>query len=326
MDNPGAIDVPSRFLTKGKAVSRRIAVNSFRFIVGSIFMLLGKPFLKRRLTTFVFHEISDTPRAHARETRTFSSRKTFQSQILWIKESFSVRDLKDVGCADEIGGCIVSFDDGYAGVMLNALPMLERANMPFVCFINMATINGEVNSSALAMFVANLESRPVDWRESNPTYYAMALRNMSAANRQAVDVYQGPYLTRDQLVTLSNNSLATIGDHLYNHWLIQELSELEFQSELAKSAQELPNLKSYGAYFASPHGTAPPAALELLQKHAYQSVFSGGDIQFIDGMGVYPRIDLNNEISNRQKFFGTICISMIRNSVRRRRNLRSYLK
>lgn len=295
---------------------RRITVNSIRSIVGSVYLLLGKPFLGRHLITFVFHEVSDQPRSHARDTKTFSNIKTFQRQIRWIGESFRVLNLKADASIDQVGDCVLSFDDGYAGVMLNALPLLEDLKMPFIAFINMATINGEVNSSALAMYVAAIEKRPVNWRDSNPHFYVKALETLSAAGRREIDEYQGPYLTRRELESLSRSPLVTIGDHLHNHWFMDELTNSELESELVRSRSELLEYESHVDCFASPHGLASEDALEVLRKHSFQRVFSGNRHQILDGMRIYPRIDLNNEISSERRFFGAIVISILRPFIR----------
>lgn len=326
MDDPTTDMHSWSSITASRGNARRVAVNLIRYIVGSVFIILGKPLLERHLITFVFHEVSNEPRAHAKETRTFSSVKTFQRQIIWIQESFKVRNLKDDGNPDGVGECIISFDDGYAGVKLNALPLLEKAGMPFICFINMATIKGEVNSSALAMYVAGIERRPVDWRNSNPFFYARALEDLSGVGRRKVEEYQGPYLTSEELDSLSSSSLVTIGDHLYNHWLLDELSEFELANELARGQKELLKFDSYRSYFAAPHGSASQGALRVLQKYSFRRVFSGSEVQFLDGMEVFPRIDLNDEIANRQQFFGAIVISMLRPYLQRLGNARNLFK
>lgn len=291
---------------------RRMVVNSIRFAIGAVFIILGKPRLKGRLVTFVFHEVSADPRRHARETRTFSSPITFENQIRWIQEFFNVSDLKEVQGDERGRRCIVSFDDGYAGVSRHALAFLEKAGVPFACFINMATINGDINSSALAMFLAGAEGRPVDWRDSNPDFYKRVLDNLSPGRLSEIETYQGPYLTETELESLSRNSLVTIGDHLYNHWLMDELSNDELENELIRSQKELKKYTSYGPYFAAPHGSASPQALDVLQRHSFRKVFSGSVPQIRGGMSVFPRVDLNDEISTRQQFFGVIAISILR--------------
>lgn len=310
----------------GDSSARQVVVNFIRFVVGSVYIFLGKPLLRRHLITFVYHEVSDRPRSHAKETRTFTSVKTFQKQITWIRESFRIRDLKDDWSPDGYSECVISFDDGYAGVKLNALPLLENAQIPFICFVNMATINGEVNSSALAMYLAGIEKRRVDWRDSNPPFYSKALSDLSTVGLREVEEYQGPYMTSEELKELSTSTLVTIGDHLHNHWFMDELSELELASELEKSQRELPKLDSYGAYFASPHGMASQDALELLRKHSFRIVFSGSEPRFLEGMKIYPRVDLNNEISHKQQFFGALVISLLRPRLKRAGKARSLFK
>ena len=294
---------------------RRATVNILRYIIGSLFIILGKPRLDRHVTSFVFHEVSNTPRAHARQTHTYSDVNTFEKQIGWIQGTFEVRNLQSN--FREQGGreCIVTFDDGYLGLIEHALPILEGKGIPAVCFINMATINGELNSSALAMYVANREKLPIDWADSNPRFYSQVLENLTSTDLQMIREYQGPFLNGQQLERISNSPLITIGDHLYNHWLLEALTEDEIRSELAKSAKELGALKAYKQIFAAPHGVASLTVLNILLEGGFRSVFSGRGSYSLGAMTIYPRIDLNNDIANVQQFFGAIVISKLRASL-----------
>ena len=291
--------------------ARSQCVNFFRFAIGSLFILLGKPLLNRQLTTFVFHEVSDTPRMHALETHTYSDIKTFEKQIGWIEKFFEVRDLLTDDAVDE-GGCLVTFDDGYAGLIENALPILEAKGVPAVCFINMVVIHGGINSSALAMYMAGRERRPVDWKDSNPLFYSRALEKLTEEDLEVVRGYQGPYLNIQQLTRLSDSPLITIGDHLYNHWLLDALTQEELSSEMAKSTEALKSFKTYRHIFAAPHGLSSSGALNYLMTSGFQLVFSGKGIHRLGTMSVYPRVDLNNEIANVQQFFGAVVISKLR--------------
>lgn len=306
--------------------ARRMMVDAARWSFGLVFIILGKPFLKRQLVVFVFHEVSDEPRAHARETRTFSRIETFQKQIKWIRETFKIRDLKEDGISPNFGECVISFDDGYVGVKRNALPLLEDAKIPFICFVNIATVSGDVNSSALAMYMAGSERRPVNWRESNPRFYSKAMKFLEESGRRKVEEYQGPYLTSEELDSLSRNPLVTIGDHMFNHWYLDELTMQEFECELEKGQLKLRKLASYRPFFAAPHGVASQSVLRMLQKNSFRKVFSGSQIQRVEGMGVFPRIDLNDEISSRYKFFGAIAISLLRSNLKRIGDRRSLAK
>lgn len=283
-----------------------------RFMIGFLYWVIGKPFLNRNLTTFVFHEVHNEPRQHARDTRTFSDLETFEKQIRMIKSSFSPIDLKKSNDRQFQAGCIVSFDDGYVGVLQKALPILEKYQIPAVCFINMATVEGGINSSALAMYVAKQKHEEVDWRNSRPRFFDETLGRMNPDELQKIKDYQGPYLDVNELNVLARNSLITIGNHLYNHWLMSELSLEETDREITLNKQRLEKFESYRNYFATPHGVVSERTLDQLLKYDFRTVFSGKTILQESAQNVYPRIDLNVRISNKYQFFGAVAITKIR--------------
>ena len=112
------------------------------------------------------------------------------------------------------------FDDGYAGLKTNALPVLRKYGVPIVSFINVATVIGGANSSALAMFIAKAKGKSVNWRDSNPKSFQASLNHLGNEELNELYEYQGPYLSEEELHALSHDPLITIGDHLYNHWFI----------------------------------------------------------------------------------------------------------
>ena len=287
-------------------------VSTARTFIGFLYLIFGKPFINNGLTTFVFHEISDNPRAHASETKTYSDKKTFEAQINWIIQSFTVESLEANAGVAKKGRCVLSFDDGYLGVINNALPILEKYRVPAICFINMATIEGGLNPSALAMYLAKRAGRLVDWRDSNPRFFSESLSHMSTQELREVHDYQGPYMTEKELHILSENSLITIGDHLYNHWLLNELSQEELKMELDKNKERLEKYKSYKNYFAAPHGVATGDSIACLIQRQYKFFFAGKAVLNKGNLSILPRIDLNNEIASKQQFYGAIAISKMR--------------
>lgn len=282
-----------------------------RSTIGFLYLLLGKPYLNRNLTTFVFHEIHDEPHLHSRDTRTFSDLGAFENQIKWIKNSFIIIDLQKNTDPQLKEGCIVSFDDGYAGVLHNALPMLEKYQVPAICFINMATIEGGINSSALAMYTAKRKHEKVDWNNSNPQFFKETLGSLKYEELQEVREYQGPFMNLSELRLLSQNPLVTIGNHLHNHWLPDVLSLEELDIEIAKNEKELQKYESYRNYFATPHGVASERTLNQLLENNYKTVFSGKKNLQEKPLNVYPRIDLSVRIASKHQFFGAIAISKI---------------
>lgn len=294
-----------------KPTSREIVISIIRGTIGFLYVLAGKPYLNRGLTAFVFHEVNNDPNYHARQTHTFTGVELFERQIKWIKSAFSIVDLQDPLVELPEKGGIVSFDDGYRGVLLNALPILERYSVPAICFLNMATIQGEINSSALAMYLANEKGEKVDWRDSNPRFFARSIATLSMLEIEKVRAYQGPYMSEDEIEILSRNRWITIGDHLHNHWYMDSLSVKELNEEVAQGQVGLQRFSWDKRFFASPHGVASEVALNCLEDGGYTFIFSSMTTRDSD---VYPRVDMNDTIRNRYQFFGAILTSRMRNA------------
>lgn len=294
------------FLARGKLI------DITRFVIGVSYVLLGKPLLSRDLTTFVFHEISDVPNRHARETHTFSNVALFRKQITWIKAAFPIVDLRRNGSNELTSGCVLSFDDGYAGVLKNALPILEEYQVPAICFINMATILGEINSSALAMFIADRNGVGVKWHDSNPRFFDETLGVLEENELQEVREYQGPYLTAEELELLSKSALISLGDHSYNHWLLDALDHDGLSYEVRRSRTKLKEYSEIADIIAAPHAVASDSTIYGLAENGYRVLFSGKTFSRRGSIVVHPRIDMSNRIGNKYQFFGVVAIAKCR--------------
>jgi peptidoglycan/xylan/chitin deacetylase (PgdA/CDA1 family) len=293
---------------------RERSVNRARTFIGFIYVLLGKPFLRRSLTAFVFHEVSDNPNLHARETNTYSDVQLFKKQMGWIKESFSPLNAGNKTEKGSLQGCLVTFDDGYKGVLSNALPILEDYQVPAVCFVNMATVEGEINSSALAMYMARKDQNCAHWENSNPRYFNESIARLTTSEIDQVREYQGPFINERELELLSLNPLITIGDHLHNHWHMNSLGMDELNVEIAVGQSKLSNFAWDNRFFATPHAVAADPVIQSLAHAGYSIIFSG-KIAFTvnDSTRVYPRIDMNVRIRSRYQMFGAIAIAKARN-------------
>ena len=96
-------------------VARKNTLNTTKWMIGCLYLLLGAPGYKSKIIAFVFHEVSDTPRAHARLTNTYSTKKNFLKQMSLLSTTFTFIDpLADSLWANK-AGCLITFDDGYKG-------------------------------------------------------------------------------------------------------------------------------------------------------------------------------------------------------------------
>ena len=125
---------------------------NFKAIIRSVFKkTLGISFsfmpqvrraMKKGLTVFMFHEVSDQPSRFAEEYGLAVSIKTFRRQMTWIKSKFDIIHPVDVltGTPLPKRAAIISFDDGFLSSFENGLAILEKLRVPSVVFLNMRAI------------------------------------------------------------------------------------------------------------------------------------------------------------------------------------------
>jgi hypothetical protein len=121
-------------------------------IIGFLYLLIGAPGYKSKLITFVFHEVTDEPREHARLTRTYSTKKNFLKQLNLLSSHFNIIDPLKTSSWVNQNGCLITFDDGYKGG-LEAAKIMEDLKITSIHHVNLNTIHGQINSSALVHFV-----------------------------------------------------------------------------------------------------------------------------------------------------------------------------
>jgi peptidoglycan/xylan/chitin deacetylase (PgdA/CDA1 family) len=189
---------------------------------------------------------------------------------------------------------------------------MSAQGIPFTCFLNVATVEGGINSSALAMFVAKRESRGVDWSQSNPDFFSKWLAKLQQNEISMLREYQGPYIARDDLPQLDRNPLATFADHLRNHWFMPALTTEKLVTELDGSHNDLRGYSSYRKFLAVPHGVISPDQIGLIMSLGYDAIFANQGWGPDSPIGIYPRVDMNERINTRVKFFGAIFIANMR--------------
>ncbi|MCX6800315.1 MAG: polysaccharide deacetylase family protein [Candidatus Falkowbacteria bacterium] len=124
--------------------------------------------------------------------------ENFEKQLLYLKDHFKIISLKElakrISSKKIVKGLVaITFDDGYVDNLTNALPILEKLQVPATIFVTA----GKIGSS-----------EPFYWDEK--------------MNKND----QGRALTRDELRRLAKNSLIEIGAHTITH---PHLSSLPFK-------------------------------------------------------------------------------------------------
>lgn len=174
------------------------------------------------------------------------SPENFYKQIRFLKENFRVVPL--VQLAGEVRSkklknktVAVTFDDGYADNLHNALPILQEHNIPATIFITADHIGSD---------------KPFYWDE-----------NTSPEDR-------GRSMTTDEAKTLSTTRLIEIGGHTISHPKLAKLPENEQSQEISRGKQIIEETLNIPLIsFAYPFGgkdSFDKTTIELVKKAGFQ--------------------------------------------------------
>jgi len=291
--------------------AKRNIFNIAKWIIGLLYLLLGAPGSKSKIIAFVFHEVTDTPRAHARLTSTYSSNRNFLKQVALLSANFDfINPLGNPQWVEKTG-CIITFDDGYKGA-LEAAKTLQALGIASIHLVNLETIYGQVNSSALLHFLSIKSAKETIWSDSKPSVMKELIPKLSKTELKELVEFSGPYMNPVELEELNSLNHVALGDHFLNHWYANSLTKSEIIANLSRNAQNFREGHKMKPYFAAPHGQLDIERTELISNQGYEVIFSGSSWLKLGNTTIVPRIDMNNSIRSKASLFGAIAILIIR--------------
>lgn len=303
--------IMDEILSSFKQTLRHVLIRIAKWVLGCIYICIGAPGYRTRVITFVFHEVSDKPNSHAKLTKTYSTEKTFLKQISILKSNFNIVTARS--CLESGGDkmCLITFDDGYKS-SLRVAKILDIDGIPSTHFINLETVYGQINSSALLHY-KNID-KPIStiWSKSTPSSVKEILEGQSSLEIERAMDFGGPYLNLDELGELKSLQSVVVGDHFLNHWFANSLDEDEVLRNLATNDMSHPEAKWIDTLFAAPHGKMSENKLQIICNAGYKMIFSGSSWRYIGGARVLPRIDMNDSIKSKVTLFGSIALLIFR--------------
>ena len=283
-----------------------------KFLLGIIYMLLGKPGISKGLTTFVFHDVTDTPSPHSLLTKTYTNEELFRTQIKWISEIFKVLNAQELSDRSPKSGSIITFDDGYKSAILFASRHLQTLNLHSFHFINPTVVKGGVNSSALVHFITQKNAEKLKWENSNPSYLRNEISKLTPLEKMKLNTFSGPYANQDEIIKSVETGYVTIGNHGNNHWFLNSISKKELMAEMHDSSEFLNEIPHSKGLFSTPHAIASAHSLEAIAQAGYGIIFSGERRVEHSEYLVLPRIDMSVRINNYLLFLGAICLQKLK--------------
>lgn len=225
--------------------------------------------MESKVLVLFYHKVSDIQ--HDWNSLAVSV-KEFEEQMLYVKEHYQIIRAEDDFGKEKGNIVVITFDDGYEDNLVNALPILEKYEIPATIFVTTGLVGSDrelwhdeivnlifmgryypdffITKSTVCSF--SCSTRTIDERVK--LYYL--LRNMllriSNAERELIldDLreWAGPgqnhrtthrMLSLEQLRKLSNSNYITIGAHTINHPSLGLLEKEEQWKEIAESKKML---------------------------------------------------------------------------------------
>ncbi|MBF4492868.1 polysaccharide deacetylase family protein [Flavobacterium sp. MR2016-29] len=252
-------------------------------------ILHGRPVL-----VTMYHRVSDV--VGDKLTHLTVSVANFENQLVYYKENYQILRLDEDWNSLKKTGLVITFDDGYADNIINALPLLEKYQIPATIFITTLNINtkNEFWWDRLVFDYANcdelfdLPDVKNKVSKSNTVYNDIIdkLNKLSNPDKENwlvefEKMNQIPFfpreeyrsLTNAELKFLSDHPLITLGIHSHNHYSLGNLSYKEQKQELIISLKKLNELTNRNIkYLALPHGSYNLDTIKIAQELGFLGV------------------------------------------------------
>lgn len=222
-----------------------------------------RAFLTRGLTIFVFHEITDTPSEFQLRGGGYTTLGAFAAQLEWIGARFEFVapvDLPHLGGERPLPdrAALITFDDAWAGMFRAGLPILAVRDIPALCFINMATINGDPDLSAVRRYEER--TLPREQRRLEATADADTGPRLLTEIREryrsdaAFTAFQGPTASIEDLRRGAGRGRVWFGSHLHHHWDTTRVTSDLLALSLRDNATALAEFDNTLPALATPYG------------------------------------------------------------------------
>lgn len=222
--------------------------------------------MSNSINVLLYHRVIDLP---IDTWKLAISPKIFKEHIEFISQHYNIISAEDDWTNIQNNGVVITFDDGYADVYKNALPILEYYKVPATVFVSTCNLDTEdefwwdeleriiffkgIDINQLDIFGKTLPITTIEDKIKACYYIHPYLKSMCHAERKEVlnkmaiklnSMKNGrkthKSLSIDELKKLSNSPYITIGGHTVTHsCLANESTEIQkWEIEHSKEAIE----------------------------------------------------------------------------------------
>lgn len=212
--------------------------------------------------------------------------KKFEEHIEYLKKSghtfISFKDISRIKSDNIKKPTIIYFDDGFKDVLENALPILEKNNIPATIFV----VTGILDKTEMLWTILYKEAltkqnisleKQAEMIEKIKT--GTEQDRINVMNQFSLKDYQylfDIFLSWDDLRNISKRNVHT-ASHSVSHMRMNELSESDFKKEIAVSKNRTEEeLREKAISFSFPYGRGSEEMVKELYKTGYSYVVSKG--------------------------------------------------
>ena len=226
--------------------------------------------LKNKVAIFNYHEISQQPSEFTKQFNLNVTPDVFDFQIDFIKKNFNVISPKDlINDKIPLNAALITFDDGFSGVYSNAIPILEKHEVPAIIFLNMKVLKGDLFWAGIITYLCKYDKifmkylrtvASVDEQEKPAFLFCSKaivndyceLHNVNIDSQ--VRKYVGEFISLMELKEAVSAKEIYYGNHLDNHYAAINMSDDELLTSYNNNEAELKEYNSYTKLFAFPFG------------------------------------------------------------------------
>ena len=257
-------------------------------------ILIGRPVL-----VLMYHRINDE--VGQKLAGLSVSIDNFEKQLLHFKKHFQILRLEEDWTTLKKTGIVNTIDDGYADNIKNALPLLEKYQIPATIFITTLNSNSKKEfwwdrlvfdySNCDESFYLPNQNDKIAKSNSSYQYITVYVHEMQNEDKEEWflefekinkiaffprEEYRS--LTNSELKLLSEHPLITLGIHTHNHYSLGTLSFEEQKQEISFSIEKLEELTTKTIkYLALPHGSYNADTLKIAQELNLKGILLAND-------------------------------------------------
>ena len=255
---------------------------------------------------------------------------TFEKQIKLLKKKFNIVSIDEILKIDNKvkNNLTITFDDGYKDNLTNAVPILEKYDVPATIYVTTRFLENKCDMWWYEIENIIWKKDKLDFNFLNKEYYfdlkeenkkkkcykrlSLLFKNSSYLNQNKLleeitrkkerTQYRDKILNKSDLIELSKKNIITIGSHTHTHANLAILDNDDCNKELLISKRILENiLNKKVIHFAFPYGSAKDAGgreARLVRDAGYKTAVTtqpGGRIN--DNFFLIPRVHVGENHS-----------------------------